>query len=84
MTRKPSRGLVDAGFGYSILPEHALRGRARFFQIHRIGRHRLVRRQALAMARVDYPRKLTESIAKFLLTLPWTGRAPGTAQSTPC
>jgi len=63
--------LLEAGFGYSILPEHALRSRARFFHAHRIGRYRLVRKQALAMARVEYPRKLTESIANFLLTIPW-------------
>jgi len=63
--------LVEAGFGYSILPEHALRSRARFFHVHRVGRYRLARKQALAMAQVDYPRKLTESIAGFLLTLPW-------------
>jgi DNA-binding transcriptional LysR family regulator len=65
--------LVEAGFGHSILPEHALRGKPRFFQTHRIAQHRLVRKQALAMARVDYPRKLTESVADFLLTLPWNG-----------
>jgi DNA-binding transcriptional LysR family regulator len=68
------KSLVEAGFGYSILPEYSLRGRARFFHIHRIGGHRLVRKQALAMARAEYPRRLTESIANFLLTLPWTGR----------
>ena len=66
--------LVEAGFGHSILPEHALRGKPRFFHTHRIARHRLVRKQALAMARVDYPRKLTESVAEFLQTLPWDGR----------
>jgi DNA-binding transcriptional LysR family regulator len=63
------KSLVEAGFGYSILPEYSLRGRARFFHIHRIGGHRLVRKQALAIACADYPRKLTESIANFLLTL---------------
>jgi len=77
------KGLVEAGFGYSILPEHALRGRARFFQIHRIGRHRLVRRQALAMAQGEYPRKLTESIANFLSTLPWTRTSATPAHSRP-
>lgn len=66
--------LVEAGFGYSILPEYALRGQSRFFHIYRIGRHRLVRRQALAMARMKYPRKLSESIANFLLALPWNDR----------
>lgn len=58
--------LVESGFGYSILPEHAVRGRMRFFQTFRVEGHRLTRRLALAMARTDYPRKLTESIADFL------------------
>jgi len=60
--------LVESGFGCSILPEHALRGQTRFFHIQRIGGHRLVRRQALAMAQTEYPRKLTQSIANFLQT----------------
>jgi DNA-binding transcriptional LysR family regulator len=58
--------LVESGFGYSILPEHALRGKTRFFQTFRVEGHRLSRKLALAMARTDYPRKLTESIADFL------------------
>ncbi len=58
--------LVEAGFGYSILPEHALRGRQRFYQTLRIRRHRLMRRQALAMVRTEYPRRLTEAFAKIL------------------
>jgi DNA-binding transcriptional LysR family regulator len=58
--------LVESGFGYSILPEHALRGRNRFFQTYRIEGHRLTRSLALAMVRTDYPRKLTTSIADFL------------------
>src|SRR5215472_1437245 len=60
--------LVEAGFGYSILPEHALRGRQRFYQTLRIRRHRLMRRQALAMVRSEYPRRLTEAVANFLLS----------------
>lgn len=60
------KGLVESGFGYSILPQHALRGRNRFFQTYRVARHRLSRSLALAMVRTDYPRKLTESIAEFL------------------
>jgi DNA-binding transcriptional LysR family regulator len=60
--------LVESGFGCSILPEHALRGQTRFFQIQRIGGHRLVRKQALAMAQTEYPRKLTQSISNFLQT----------------
>ena len=60
--------LVESGFGCSILPEHALRGQTRFYHLHRIGGHRLMRKQALAMAKTDYPRKLTQSIANFLQT----------------
>ena len=58
--------LVESGFGYSILPEHALRGRSHFFQKFRISGHRLTRSLALAMAQTECPRKLTESIANFL------------------
>ena len=60
------KGLVESGFGYSILPQHALRGRNRFFQTYRVAGHRLSRSLALAMVRTDYPRKLTQSIAEFL------------------
>ena len=66
--------LVESGFGHSIIPEHSLRGKQRFFHTARIDRHKLIRKQALAIARVDYPRKLTESVADFLKTLPWNGR----------
>ncbi len=58
--------LVESGFGHSVLPEHALRGRSHFFQKFRVEGHRLTRSLALAMARTDCPRKLTESIANFL------------------
>ena len=61
--------LVESGFGYSILPEHALRGTPRFFEKFRIEGHRLTRSLALATARTDCPRKLTESIANFLQTI---------------
>jgi DNA-binding transcriptional LysR family regulator len=57
--------LVESGFGYSILPEHAVRG-TYFFHTLRVKGHRLARSLALAMAQADYPRKLTESIAGFL------------------
>jgi DNA-binding transcriptional LysR family regulator len=60
--------LVESGFGYSILPEHALRGRSHFFQKFRVAGHRLTRTLALAMAQTECPRKLTESIASFLRT----------------
>ncbi|PYT92398.1 MAG: hypothetical protein DMG36_15165 [Acidobacteria bacterium] len=58
--------LVESGFGYSILPEHALRGRSHFFQKFRVEGRRLTRKLALAVVRTDSPRKLTESIANFL------------------
>jgi DNA-binding transcriptional LysR family regulator len=58
--------LVESGFGYSILPMHALREPSCFFETFRIEGHILNRRVALAMARTEYPRKLTESIAEFL------------------
>jgi DNA-binding transcriptional LysR family regulator len=58
--------LVESGFGYSILPQHALRGKTRFFHTFRVEGHPLKRSLALAMARTDYPRRLTESIASFL------------------
>jgi DNA-binding transcriptional LysR family regulator len=58
--------LVESGFGYSILPEHAVRGRSQFLQKFRIEGHRLTRSLALATARSECPRKLTESIAGFL------------------
>jgi DNA-binding transcriptional LysR family regulator len=61
------KSLVESGFAYSILPGFALRGSNRFFHVMRVTGHRLERRQALAMARTDYPRALTESIALFLL-----------------
>jgi DNA-binding transcriptional LysR family regulator len=58
--------LVESGFGYSILPMHALREPSCFFETFRIEGHRLNRSVALAMARTEYPRKLTQSIAEFL------------------
>jgi len=60
--------LVESGFGYSILPEHAVRGRSQFLQKFRIEGHRLTRSLALATAQTECPRKLTESIAGFLRT----------------
>jgi DNA-binding transcriptional LysR family regulator len=58
--------LVESGFGYSILPEYALREQPRFFHAYRVPGHRMMRRQALAMAESEYPRALTESVARFL------------------
>lgn len=58
--------LVETGFGYSILPESALRVQPRFYHLFRVPDHKLVRRQALAMIQSEYPRALTLSIARFL------------------
>jgi len=60
--------LVESGFGYSILPAHALREQTCFFETFRIEGHHLKRSLALAMARTSYPRRLTEAIADFLRT----------------
>lgn len=60
--------LVESGFGHSILPEHALKGRSRFFQKFRVEGHRLTRKVALAMVATDCPRRLTDSIVNFLRT----------------
>ena len=60
------KGLVESGFGYSILPEHAVRGNSHFFQKLRVEGRRLTRKLALAKIRTESPRKLTESIANFL------------------
>jgi DNA-binding transcriptional LysR family regulator len=57
---------VEAGFGYSMLPESALRGGSRFYHLFRVQGKRLARIQALAMARTDRRRSLTDSIARFL------------------
>jgi len=58
--------LVESGFGYSMLPEFALRARPRFFETYRVAGRRLARTQALAMAKTEYPRALTRCIAKLL------------------
>jgi DNA-binding transcriptional LysR family regulator len=63
------KGLVEAGFGYSILPEQALKAPSKFFHMSRIAGRRLVRRQALAMPIGAEPRALTESVATFLTSL---------------
>jgi DNA-binding transcriptional LysR family regulator len=71
--------LVESGFGYSILPQHALRGSSHFFQKFRIAGHRLTRSLALATAQTDCPRKLTESIASFLRSTLVDGESNGGA-----
>jgi DNA-binding transcriptional LysR family regulator len=59
------RLMVEAGFGYSILPEFALRRQPRRFRCLRVAGHPLVREQALALAKTEYPRALTLAIAEF-------------------
>ena len=62
--------LVESGFGYSVLPEHALRQRAgAFFETFRIEGHRISRMLGLAMVKTEYPRKLTDSIASSLQSM---------------
>jgi DNA-binding transcriptional LysR family regulator len=61
--------LVESGFGYSILPDHALRQRTRFFHTYRVNGNRITRTLALAMVKTEYPRKLTLSIAESLRKL---------------
>ena len=60
------KGLVESGFGYSILPEYALRTGTKFFQVGRAPGKRLVRTQALVYAKSENPRALTVAIVKFL------------------
>jgi len=55
--------MVEAGFGYSILPQYALGGRGRSFQKLRVAGRRLARQQALAMPQSVYPRALTMAVA---------------------
>ena len=60
--------LVESGFGYSILPQYALDGREHGFQKLRAPGRVLVRQQALAMPKTEYPRALTIKVAEFLTT----------------
>lgn len=62
------KGLVETGFGCSILPEFALRGNSKFFHAYRLAGKRLAREQAIATVRTEYPRALTRSVTKFLQT----------------
>ncbi len=60
------RRLVESGFGYSILPEFALRDQPEKLRVFRVPGRRIVRQQALAMVRTEHPRALTLQVAKFL------------------
>jgi DNA-binding transcriptional LysR family regulator len=63
--------LVESGFGFSIIPEHALYLSNRPLKIYRVEHHPIMRKLGLAMVRTEYPRQLTLSIAaslkKFIL-----------------
>jgi DNA-binding transcriptional LysR family regulator len=58
--------MVEAGFGYSVLPAYALVDSQGFFQTLRIAGHRLVRKQALATSNSNYTRSLTGAVIDFL------------------
>jgi DNA-binding transcriptional LysR family regulator len=58
--------MVESGFGYSILPEYALKGQTRLFHKMRIAGHRLIRSQALATVKSEHTRALTEVVIGFL------------------
>ena len=60
------RRLVESGFGYSILPEFAIRDQPASLRVFRVPGRRIVREQALAMVKTEHPRALTLAIAKFL------------------
>jgi DNA-binding transcriptional LysR family regulator len=60
------KGLVESGFGCSILPHYAVRSTPRNFRTFRVAGHKLSRTQALVMAKTDYSRALTVSIANLL------------------
>lgn len=60
------KGLVECGFGYSMLPEYALRTGTKFFQVFRVPGKRVTRGQALVYARAGQPRALTLSVVKLL------------------
>jgi DNA-binding transcriptional LysR family regulator len=71
--------LVECGFGYSILPEHALLHSTGYFHTLRVAGHPLARKQALVLAQsAGGGRALTGAVALFLkkeLDTPIAGRA---------
>jgi DNA-binding transcriptional LysR family regulator len=60
------KGLVECGFGYSMLPEFALRTGTKFFQVFRVPGKRVTRGQALVYAKAENPRALTTAVVKLL------------------
>jgi DNA-binding transcriptional LysR family regulator len=73
------KGLVESGFGYSILPEFALRTGAKFFQAFRVAGKRVTREQALVYARTESQRALTRSVVRYLRAA--LGEAPRAGNS---
>jgi DNA-binding transcriptional LysR family regulator len=60
------RRMVESGFGYSILPEFALRDHPAELRVSRVPGRRIARQQALARVRTDHPRALTLAFSRFL------------------
>jgi DNA-binding transcriptional LysR family regulator len=60
------RRMVESGYGYSILPEFALRDHPAELKVSRVPGRKIVRQQALARVRTEHPRALTLAISKFL------------------
>jgi DNA-binding transcriptional LysR family regulator len=60
------RRMVESGFGYSILPEYALRDQPGHFRVFRVPGRKISRVQALAMVKTEHPRALTRAVCKFL------------------
>lgn len=60
------KATVEAGFGYSVLPEYSLINSKGYFQTLRVGGRRLFRSQALATAQTVHARPLTEAVITFL------------------
>ena len=60
------KSMVEAGFGYSVLPAYALINSWGFFRTLRVEGNRLVRQQALAMSIGGHARPLTAAVTEFL------------------
>ncbi len=69
--------MVEAGFGFSVLPEYSLVNSTGFFQTLRVAGHKLVRKQALATSHTAHTRPLTPAVMEALkLALDEPTRAP--------
>lgn len=58
--------MVEAGFGYSVLPEYALIHSPGHFKILRVPNRHLFRNQALATSHTSHTRPLTAAVMSFL------------------